>query len=112
MASSGAGRIGAIALFGGAAVLEVLGDALIRRGLRGGGGVLVAIGFCVLGCYGVLVNQLDLDFSRLLGAYVGIFAVVSVAAGRIVFHDVVPASTWIGLAVILTGSMIIQWGRM
>jgi len=112
MTASGAGKYGAFALFVGAAVLEVLGDALIRRGLRGGGALLVAIGFCVLGCYGIIVNQLDIDFSRLLGAYVGIFAVVSVAAGRLAFHEVVPASTWIGLAVILAGSLIIHLGRM
>jgi small multidrug resistance family-3 protein len=110
-AFGGAVRMGALALFTGAAVLEVVGDALIRRGLRGGGAVLVATGFCVLGSYGILVNQLDLDFSRLLGAYVGIFAVVSVAVGRLAFHEVVPASTWIGLAVILVGSAIIHLGR-
>ena len=111
MTAFGVGKLGAFALFAGAAVLEVVGDALIRRGLRGGGAVLIAIGFCVLGCYGILVNQLDLDFSKLLGAYVGIFAVVSVSVGRFVFHDVVPASTWIGLSVILVGSLIIHLGR-
>ncbi len=111
MSISAGGKIGAFALFAGAAVLEVLGDALIRRGLRGGGAVLVAIGFCVLGAYGILVNQLDIDFSRLLGAYVGIFAVVSVAVGRLAFRDAIPASTWIGLAVILMGSLIIHLGR-
>jgi drug/metabolite transporter superfamily protein YnfA len=47
----------------------------------------------------------------ILGAYVGIFAVVSVSVGRFVFHDVVPASTWIGLSVILVGSLIIHLGR-
>jgi len=83
-----------------AAAFEVGGDALIRKGLRGAGPALVAAGFVVLGMYGIIVNKLDLDFSRLLGAYVGFFAVVSVCTGRFVFHDVVPASTWIGLAVI------------
>ena len=94
-----------------AAALEVLGDALIRKGLRGSGALLVAAGFVVLGTYGVVVNLLPLDFSRLLGAYVGFFAIVSVLCGRFVFGDRVPIATWIGLAVVLAGSVVIQLGN-
>ena len=93
-----------------AAVLEVGGDALIRRGLRAGGAALVVLGFLVLGTYGVVVNLLNLDFSRLLGAYVGLFAVVSVATGRLLFGDQVPPSTWVGLLIILIGSAVILVG--
>ena len=95
-----------------AAAFEVGGDALIRKGLRGAGLPLVAVGFVVLGTYGIIVNKLDLDFSKLLGAYVGFFAIVSVCTGRFVFHDVIPPSTWLGLAVILAGSLIIHVGSM
>jgi drug/metabolite transporter superfamily protein YnfA len=95
-----------------AAAFEVGGDALIRRGLRGAGPLLVAVGFVVLGTYGIIVNKLDLDFSKLLGAYVGFFAVVSICTGRFVFRDVIPTSTWIGLAVILAGSVIIHVGSI
>jgi small multidrug resistance family-3 protein len=104
-------RLGEFGILLAAAVLEVGGDALIRRGLRGSGVALVAAGFVVLGSYGVVVNLLDLDFSRLLGAYVGIFAIVSVLAGRLVFRDQVPLSTWLGLFVILAGSLVIQLGH-
>jgi drug/metabolite transporter superfamily protein YnfA len=104
------GNLGAVAVFVCAAALEVGGDALIRRGLRGGGGALIVLGFVVLGAYGVVVNLLDLDFSRLLGAYIGIFAVVSVVVGRVVFKDQVPAATWIGLAIVLAGSLVIHLG--
>jgi small multidrug resistance family-3 protein len=93
-----------------AAALEVLGDALIRKGLRGAGIGIVVLGFIVLGSYGVVVNRLSLDFSRLLGAYVGFFAIVSVLVGRIVFKEQIPPSTWIGLGVVLGGSLIIQLG--
>ena len=93
-----------------AAVLEVAGDAAIRRGLRARATVFVVLGFVVLGAYGLVVNLLKLDFSRLLGAYVGVFAVVSVLAGRLLFQETVALSTWLGLLVILLGSAIIQFG--
>ncbi len=95
-----------------AAAFEVGGDALIRKGLRGRGLAFVVVGFVVLGLYGVIVNKLDLDFSKLLGAYVGFFAVVSVCTGRFLFHETVAASTWIGLATILAGSLIIHVGAI
>lgn len=105
------GKPAALAVFVGAALLEVVGDALIRKGMRGGGAALVGLGFLVVGAYGVLINSIDIDFSRLLGAYVGVFAVVSVVIGQLAFRDQVPASTWAGLAIILGGSLIIHFGR-
>jgi drug/metabolite transporter superfamily protein YnfA len=94
-----------------AAAFEVGGDAFIRAGLRGRGALLVAVGFAVLGSYGIIVNLLPMDFSRLLGAYVGFFAIVSILCGRLIFKEVISPSTWVGLAVILVGSLIIQLGQ-
>jgi drug/metabolite transporter superfamily protein YnfA len=102
-------RIGVMIL---AAIFEVAGDALIRAGLRGKGFLLVLAGFGVLGSYGVIVNLLPMDFSKLLGGYVGFFAIVSVVGGRLIFKESPPLSTWAGLAVILLGSVIIQAGAM
>jgi small multidrug resistance family-3 protein len=93
-----------------AAVFEVAGDAVIRRGLRGGLVVVVLAGFIMLGTYGIVVNQLGWDFSRLLGVYVAVFAAVAVLAGRFVFGETVPASTWIGLAIVVAGGLVIQLG--
>lgn len=101
-------KVGSLLVFVAAAVLEVGGDALIRKGLRGGGLALVAAGFVVLGTYGVVVNLVDLDFSKLLGAYVGVFALVSVLAGALLFGDRPVATTWIGLGIVLIGSLVIQ----
>ena len=92
-----------------AAVFEVGGDALIRAGLRGKGWLLVALGFAVLGSYGLILNQVPLDFSRLLGVYVGLFALVSVLFGKLVFGEPIPNATWLGLAIVLVGSAVIQW---
>ena len=94
----------------GAAFLEVGGDVLIRRGFRGGGLAVIALGFAVLGSYGVLVTMLELDFSKALGAYVAFFAVMGVLFGWLVFGEKVPATTWVGLVIILAGSLVIQFG--
>ena len=68
-----------------AAILEVGGDAVIRKGLRGGVVLVTIAGFMILGCYGVIVNMVKWDFSRLLGVYVAVFAVVSVRLNTINF---------------------------
>ena len=97
-------------VFIGAAALEVGGDAIIRVGLRGAGWWVVAGGCLVLGCYGLLVNVIQWEFSRLLGVYVAVFALVSVLFGRLVFREQIATSTWVGLALILAGGLVIQLG--
>ena len=94
-----------------AAALEVGGDALVRHGLRSHGLWLIAAGFIVLGCYGLLVNMVHWDFSRLLGVYVAIFAVISILCGRFLFKEAIPAATWVGLALIVLGGLTIQFGN-
>ena len=68
------------------------------------------LGALLLGVYGIVVNTVDLDFSRLLGAYVCVFALISVLAGRFYFHESIPGTTWIGLAIIILGGLVIQLG--
>jgi len=93
-----------------AAMMEVAGDAFIRRGLRGAGALIIAIGVLILGAYGILVNTVRWDFSKLLGVYVAVFASASILVGRFYFKEAIPPSTWIGLAIIIVGSMVIQFG--
>lgn len=97
-------------IFIAAAVLEVGGDAVVRKGLRGNNLLVILIGFAVLGSYGLVVNMVRWDFSRLLGVYVAVFAIISILFGRFVFDENIPGSTWIGLSVIICGGMIIQFG--
>ena len=99
-------------IFIAAAVLEVSGDAVVRKGLRGSSLIFIMIGFVMLGCYGIVVNMVRWDFSKLLGVYVAVFALISVLFGRFVFKEDIPAATWIGLLVIISGGMIIQFGDM
>ncbi|HVM62669.1 MAG TPA: hypothetical protein VMV72_17540 [Verrucomicrobiae bacterium] len=94
-----------------AAILEVGGDATVRRGLRGRSIAFVLAGCVALAGYGLVVNSVKWDFSRLIGAYVGFFVLVSVFVGRIVFRETVPWTTWLGLALIVAGGMVIQFGQ-
>jgi len=92
------------------AVLEVGGDAMTRKGLRGSGLFFLLAGFVMLGCYGLVVNMVRWDFSKLLGVYVAVFALVSVLCGQFVFKENIPLSTWFGLGLIILGGATIQWG--
>jgi small multidrug resistance family-3 protein len=94
-----------------AALLEISGDAIIRKGLRNSGILLIISGFVVVGSYGLVVNIVKWDFSKLLGVYVAVFAVVSILFGRFIFKENIPATTWVGLVVIVVGGLIIQYGQ-
>jgi multidrug transporter EmrE-like cation transporter len=97
-------------IFIGAAALEVGGDAVVRKGLRSNGWAVIAGGCLMLGAYGLVVNLVKWDFSKLLGVYVAIFALISILAGQFLFGEKVPLSTWVGLAIIVAGGMVIQFG--
>ena len=73
--------------------------------------IFIVAGFAVLGTYGLLVNAVKWDFSKLLGVYVAFFALVSILCGRFIFKEAVPTSTWIGLAIIMLGGMVIHFGH-
>jgi len=98
-------------VFLGSALLEVGGDAVVRGGLYGSRLWQVLMGGLMLAAYGVLVNTVRWDFSRLLGVYVAVFALVSVLTGRFVFSEDIPLSTWLGLVLILVGGLVIQFGH-
>ena len=93
-----------------AAIFEVGGDALIRRGITGGGVLVIVLGFVVLGSYGIVVNLSGLDFSRMIGVYVGLFTLVSMIFGRYFFGDKGSTTMWLGVGLVLLGSLVIQFG--
>lgn len=97
--------------FTAAALLEVGGDAVVRRGLRGRSVLVILLGCATLAFYGLVVNRVKCDFSKLLGVYVGFFAAASILFGRFVLRESVPAATWCGLILIITGGLVIQFGR-
>ena len=99
------------AIFVIAAVLEVGGDAVVRYGLRGHGMGWILLGSAALASYGLVVNSVKWDFSRLLGVYIAFFALVSILFGKFVFREAIPPSTWLGLALIILGGLVIQFGN-
>ena len=94
-----------------AALFEVAGDAVIRRGLRSRTTGWILLGCATLAFYGLVVNSVRWDFSKLLGVYIGFFAAVSVLFGRFLFQENIPATTWFGLALIILGGLVIQFGH-
>jgi len=97
-------------VFVAAAILEVGGDAIVRRGLRGRSVGWILLGCVALASYGLVVNSVRWDFSKLLGVYVGFFALVSILFGKCILRETIPPSTWWGLALILLGGLVIQFG--
>jgi drug/metabolite transporter superfamily protein YnfA len=94
-----------------AAIFEVGGDAVIRLGIKNNNLILMLFGAAILGGYGLIVNSVDWDFSKIFGVYVGAFALVAVLFGKFLFWEQVPLSTWIGLLIIIGGGLVIQFGR-
>jgi drug/metabolite transporter (DMT)-like permease len=41
---------------------------------------------------------------------VGFFALVSVLCGRLLFGEAIATATWVGVGVVLLGSLIMQFG--
>ena len=114
-----------------AALLEFWGDALIRKGVTGWGFVSIAIGFVMLGAYGLVVNliaapdwirenfgldisawlNVKIDFAELLGVYVAAFAFVSVVCSSMfIDHKLPTKTTLLGLILLIVGGLIIQSG--
>jgi small multidrug resistance family-3 protein len=76
-----------------AALLEVGGDAMVRRGLRGRQTGWILLGCAALSFYGLVVNSVKWDFAKLLGVYIGFFAIISILVGRLCFQETIHAST-------------------
>jgi drug/metabolite transporter superfamily protein YnfA len=95
-----------VAILVGAALLEVGGDALIRRGLQHRPSFLL-LGATSLAGYGVLVNQGGLHFGRLLGSYIAVFFAVSQIVAVLVFRDVLSWQTMVGGTLIMAGGCVL-----
>jgi small multidrug resistance family-3 protein len=94
-----------------AAIFEVGGDAVIRLGIKNNSIILMLFGAATLAGYGLIVNSVDWNFSKIFGVYVGAFALVAILFGKFLFREQIPLTTWLGLAIIIAGGMVIQFGE-
>jgi drug/metabolite transporter superfamily protein YnfA len=96
-----------------AALLEAVGDALVRLGLHASSALvrtaLFLTGAVVLFGYGYVVNAPSWDFGRLLGVYVVFFFVVAQLISWMVFHQRPSSNVLIGGAFIIAGGIIISY---
>jgi drug/metabolite transporter superfamily protein YnfA len=96
-----------------AALLEALGDAIVRLGLHASTAILrlalFLLGAVVLFMYGYVVNAPAWDFGRLLGVYVVFFFVVAQIISWAVFHQRPSTTLLIGGAFIIAGGIIISY---
>jgi drug/metabolite transporter superfamily protein YnfA len=90
----------------GAALLEVGGDALIRRGLQQRRWFLLFGALC-LAAYGVMVNQGGVNFGRLLGGYIAVFFAVSQLIALVMFREAVSWQTMVGGTLIVAGGFVL-----
>jgi len=94
-----------------AAVLEVGGDAAVRRGLIQSAWPVVALGAAMLVAYGLLVNlNRSVTFGHLMGLYITIFFLVSQLLSVAVFAERPSLSLLVGGSLIVVGGLIIQVG--
>ncbi len=97
------------------ALLEVGGDALVRRGMHAGSQA-ARVGFfvmaaAVLFAYGWLVNRPPWSFGTLLGIYVVMFFVVSQVVGWVAFGERPGVAMWVGGGLVVAGGIVMSVWR-
>ena len=93
------------------ALLEVGGDAAIRRGLVRAAPAWILLGSLALVAYGFAVNtNRAIDFGRLMGTYIVLFVVTSQAIAIGVFGESPSPSLVVGTALVVLGGLVIQLG--
>jgi hypothetical protein len=83
---------------------------MVRHGLRGRQGARILLGGLALACSGLVLNSVQWDFSKLLGEYFGFFVLAIILFGKFLLRETIPPSTWLELALIALGGVVIQFG--
>ena len=105
--------LGAFAVLGVAAFLEVLGDSFFQSGLYRASGATRALffvlGTLVLALYGLSVNTPRWDFGRLLGIYVVLVFVMAQNIGKVRFHQSPTLPIYVGGSLMVAGGILIAF---
>jgi small multidrug resistance family-3 protein len=98
-----------------ATVLEVSGDAVIRRALFGHTGVsrvgLMCAGALLLYGYGLNVNLAPLEFGQVAGLYIATLFVVWQVINAVAFRDFPTPPIALGGALIVTGGLMVSFWK-
>lgn len=92
------------------ALLEVGGDAGMRKGLEGQKLGFV-VGVFLLVFYGLCVNLSKLDFGKLMGIYIAIFFLVSQILAIAIFKEKLHPPTLLGGALIIAGGCVLTFWK-
>ena len=94
-----------------ATVLEVSGDAIVRKALYAHAAAarlgLFLLGGLLLLCYGTALNLAPLEFNRVVGLYLATFFVVWQVIGYLVFRAVPTLPILVGGALIIIGGLVV-----
>ena len=109
-------RTAAILILLVAAILEAVGDAIIRTGLHstatGYRYAMFAIAAVVLFGYGWTVNAPPWDFGKLLGLYVVFFFLIAQLISWIFFKQPPSPMVLLGGALIVAGGIVISFAQV
>ena len=98
-----------------ATTLEVSGDALLRKSMFQFTGtyriVCMVLSAALLLGYGAALNMSPVEFGKVVGLYIATLFIVWQIINYIVFHTFPPLSVLVGGALIVTGGLIVTFGK-
>ena len=94
-----------------AIILEIVGDASVRIGLRNGKPIFSIVGAALLVCYGITISFPNWTFSRTMGVYIALFFVVAQGVAMVMMKETIAVPTLLGGALIVTGGLVILLWR-
>lgn len=98
-----------------ATTLEVSGDALLRKSMFQFTGayrvVCMLISAALLLGYGAALNMAPVEFGKVVGLYIATLFIIWQIINFLVFHTVPPLSVLVGGALIVTGGLIVTFGK-
>ncbi len=98
-----------------ATILEVSGDALVRKGIYHHTGmtrvIFWSIGAVLLFGYGFFVNLSPLEFGKVAGIYIATLFIVWQVINYIVFHTLPSLPVIVGGSLIVAGGLLITFWK-
>jgi drug/metabolite transporter superfamily protein YnfA len=68
-------------------------------------------GVLAFACYGVVVNVVPWNFSRLMCAYNAVFALITLSWRQFVLGQELPKVIWLGVAIVVSGGLVVLLGE-